>query len=91
MGGGVHRSSWGGGVLEPRAPHSYLFPEFTTHPHFLPSDLENSLFSLSHPSSFLPSFFLLFLKKILFIFETHTHRGRDLGRGKSRLPVGSPM
>ena len=22
--------------------------------------------------------------------DTHTHRGRDTGRGKSRLPIGSP-
>ena len=29
--------------------------------------------------------------KILFIHERHTERGRDIGRGRSRLPVGSPM
>ena len=34
-----------------------------------------------------------FLKKIfyLFIHEIHTERGRDTGRGRSRLPVGSPV
>ena len=32
-----------------------------------------------------------FFKKILFIHETHTMRGRDIGRGKNRLPLGSLM
>ena len=32
-----------------------------------------------------------FLKKILFILERHTERGRDIGRGKSKLPEGSPL
>ena len=33
-----------------------------------------------------------FLKRFyLFIHERHTERGRDTGRGRSRLPVGSPM
>ena len=30
-------------------------------------------------------------KKILFIHERHTERGRDSSRGWSRLPAGSPM
>ena len=34
--------------------------------------------------------FLFFLKD-LFIHERHRKRGRDTGRGRSRLPVGSPM
>ena len=34
--------------------------------------------------------FVLFIK-ILFIHERHTERGRDLGRGRSRLPIGSLM
>lgn len=36
--------------------------------------------------------YLYFLKKILFIhsWETHTERGRDIVRGRSRLPAGSP-
>ena len=34
---------------------------------------------------------LLFLLKILFIHERHTERGRDTGRGKSRLPAVSLM
>ena len=29
--------------------------------------------------------------KILFMHETHTHRGRDTGRGRSRLLAGSLM
>ena len=28
--------------------------------------------------------------EILFIHGRHTHRGRDTGRGKSRLPGGEP-
>ena len=35
-------------------------------------------------------YFFNFLK-ILFIHERHRVRGRDTGRGRSRLPVGSPM
>ena len=35
---------------------------------------------------------LFFLIKIyLFIHERHRERGRDTGRGRSRLPAGSPM
>ena len=30
-------------------------------------------------------------KKILFIHERHRERVSDTGRGRSRLPVGSPM
>ena len=33
-------------------------------------------------------FFLRFLK---FIRERHNERGRDIGRGRSKLPMGSPM
>ena len=33
---------------------------------------------------------LSFFFKILFIHERHTERGRDTGRGRSRLPAGSP-
>ena len=32
-----------------------------------------------------------FLIFYLFIHERHTERGRDIGRGRSWLPVGSPM
>ena len=34
---------------------------------------------------------VVFFKKILFIHERHRKRGRDIGRGRSRLPVGSLM
>ena len=34
---------------------------------------------------------LIFKIFSLFIYERHTERGRDIGRGGSRLPVGSPM
>ena len=38
-------------------------------------------------------FFFFFFFKILFINERHTERerGRDTGRGRSRLHAGSPM
>ena len=36
--------------------------------------------------------YLLFLKRFyLFIHERHGERGRDTGRGRSRLSVGSPI
>ena len=31
-----------------------------------------------------------FLKKILFIHDRHTERGRDIGRGKKQAPCGEP-
>ena len=34
---------------------------------------------------------LFFLKDFIYLFMTHTHRGRDTGRGRSRLHAGSPM
>ena len=34
---------------------------------------------------------LFFLRFYLFMRDTHTERGRDIGRGRSRLPTGSPM
>ena len=36
-------------------------------------------------------FILFFLRFCLFIHERYAERGRDLGRGRSRLPVGSLM
>ena len=37
-------------------------------------------------------YFIYFFKKIyLFIHERHTERGRNTGRGRSRLHAGSPM
>ena len=35
--------------------------------------------------------FIYFFKKILFTHKRHRKRGRDIGRGRSRLPVGSLM
>ena len=35
--------------------------------------------------------FFFFLRFYLFIHERHRVRGRDTGRGRSRLPAGSPM
>ena len=35
--------------------------------------------------------FSFFLRFYLFIHERHTERGRDTGRGRSRLRAGSPM
>ena len=32
-----------------------------------------------------------FLRFYLFIYERHRERGRDIGRGRSRLHAGSPM
>ena len=36
-------------------------------------------------------FIYLFLKFCLFIHETHTERGRDIGKGRSRPPTGNLM
>ena len=33
----------------------------------------------------------LFKKDFIYLFMRHTERGRDIGRGRSRLPVVSPM
>ena len=43
---------------------------------------------MSKSTSFL---FFLILRFYLFIHERHTERGRDAGRGRSRLLKGSPM
>ena len=56
----------------------------------------HTAFSLHHCSTFLifspfNLFFLFFLIFYLFIYERHTERGRDTGRGRSRLPAGSLM
>ena len=42
---------------------------------------------LSHPG--IPK--MLFLKRFYLFFMRDTQRGRDTGRGRSRLPVRSPM
>ena len=34
--------------------------------------------------------FDFFFRFYLFIHERHTERGRDIGRGRSRFPVGEP-
>ena len=40
-----------------------------------------------------PQFTLLFFKDFIYLFmkETERERGRDTGRGRSRLHAGSPM
>lgn len=40
---------------------------------------------------FLADLSVFYFFKILFIHEAHTERGKDTGRGGSRLPTGSPM
>ena len=35
--------------------------------------------------------FYLFIKYIIYLFMRHRERGRDAGRGRSRLHAGSPM
>ena len=37
------------------------------------------------------SLILFYLRFYLFIHERHRERGRDIGRGRSRLPAESPM
>ena len=37
------------------------------------------------------TFIFLFFKKYFFIYSWKTQKGRDIGRGRSRFPVGSPM
>ena len=32
-----------------------------------------------------------FKKDFIYLFMRHTERGRDIGRGGSRLPAGNPM
>ena len=34
---------------------------------------------------------LIFKKDFIYLFTRDTKRGRDIRRGRSRLPVGSPM
>ena len=36
-------------------------------------------------------FFYFYFLKILFIHERQRERGKDVGRGRRRLPAGSPM
>ena len=36
-------------------------------------------------------FMFYFLKDFIYLFTRDTHRGRDIGRGRSRLHAGSPM
>ena len=46
----------------------------------------------SKSPEFLSGFIYLFFKRFyLFIHERHRERGRDIGRGRSRLHAGSPM
>ena len=34
---------------------------------------------------------VFFFKDFIYLFMRDTERGRDIGRGRSRLPAGSPM
>ena len=41
--------------------------------------------------NYCPSFWFFFLRFYLFIHEKHRERGRDIGKGRSRLPAGNLM
>ena len=51
---------------------------------------DNELISKIY-KEFIQVIFFLFLRFYLFTHERHTERGRDIGRGRSRLHAGSPM
>ena len=76
-------ASWSPALSQSRAvgcgPHHLRGPET------LPLLTAGSLWSLLlvRRTKVVFSFF-----KTLFIHETHTHRGRDTGRGRSKLPAG---
>ena len=37
------------------------------------------------------NFLSFFFKEFIYLLTRDTERGRDIGRGRSRCPVGSPM
>ena len=81
-----------GGVKRKDRVHFCTFVvRFKHQESFLPAlqKINSKGNSLRNPQDFCRAFF----KKIfyLFIHERHRERGRDIGRGRSRLHAGSPM
>ena len=59
------------------------------HLYYIPKEALNVLATVGSEGS---TFFLfVFLRFYLFTHERHRDRGRNIGRGRSRLLVGSPM
>ena len=66
----------------------FILPDFILPFSIFPT-LTFSSFSILSSFFFPKVSFFFFLR--LFIHERHTERRRDTGRGRSRLPAGSPM
>ena len=65
--------------------HQSLYPENSPTFSLIITPLTSNFPVLFHFSDFLHSFF-----KIFYLFMRNTERGRDLSRGRSRLPLGEP-
>ena len=67
-------------------------PEAHAAPGHMASPCALSHFQLSHQKKDpVPLFFIIFLRFYIFIHERHRKRGRDTGRGRSRLHEGNLM
>ena len=65
-------------------------PYFSTSSELAPFSRSQDGWGISYGSPvFMFVCFLFILKMYLFIHERHIERGRDIGRGRSRLPVAS--
>ena len=85
-------SSMTGGNMEPVNQCHQPIPDqelATGMPMYLAQSYSTSTkFMFVHSFQYL---ILFFKKSYLFIYSLKTERSRDIGRGRSRLPAGSPM